>query len=223
MPVSNLFIKINQGSVNISAARCTPLFRYLCVVNFLAHAYLSFNDPGLIVGNMVSDFVKGASQHSYPDDIRKGIRLHRAIDAFTDAHPATLEAKQVFRPHYRLYATAFVDVVYDHFLASDAEHFNDESLFAFVDGVYRILDAHEALLPQRFAAVLPWMKSQNWLYNYRFTWGLEKSFGGLVRRAKYLDDSLPAMRLFEAHHGRLQECYRAFMPEVRSFAATFEG
>jgi acyl carrier protein phosphodiesterase len=192
-------------------------------VNFLAHAYLSFGDPGLIVGNMVSDFVKGASQHAYPEEIRKGIRLHRAIDAYTDAHPATLEAKQVFRADYRLYATAFVDVVYDHFLASDTERFTDDSLSSFVDGVYRTLDAHEILLPQRFAAILPWMKSQNWLYNYRFTWGLEKSFGGLVRRARYLDDSLPAMRLFEAHHGHLLDCYRAFMPEVRSFAAAFES
>ena len=191
-------------------------------MNFLAHAYLSFDDPGLIVGNMVSDFVKGASQHSYPAGIRKGIRLHRAIDAYTDTHPATLEAKQVFRADYRLYATAFVDVVYDHFLASDTERFTDESLASFVDGVYRTLDAHEAFLPQRFAAILPWMKSQNWLYNYRFTWGLEKSFGGLVRRARYLDDSLPAMRLFEAHHGRLFDCYRAFMPDVRTFAFNFE-
>lgn len=200
-----------------------PASPYLHRVNFLAHAYLSFNDPGLTVGNMVSDFVKGAGQHAFPDNIRKGIRLHRAIDAFTDTHPATREAKEVFRAHYRLYATAFVDVVYDHFLASDALHFSDEGLARFVQGVYQTLDDHQALLPERFAAMLPWMKSQNWLYNYRFPWGLEKSFGGLVRRARYLDDSLTAMRLFEVHRDRLQDCYRAFMPEVKAFASSFEG
>ena len=192
-------------------------------MNFLAHAYLSFEDPGVTVGNLVSDFVKGARQYGFPEDVRKGIRLHRAIDAYTDAHPATHEAKQVFKGHYRLYASAFVDVVYDHFLASDAEHFTDEGLSQFVHGVYATLDAHHAILPERFAAILPWMRSQNWLYNYRFTWGLEKSFGGLVRRAKYLDDSTTAMHLFDMHRTRLQDCYRAFMPDVRSFAASFEG
>lgn len=191
-------------------------------MNFLAHAYLSFDDPGVTVGNLVSDFVKGARQHDFPEDVRRGIRLHRAIDAYTDTHPATLEAKQVFKAHYRLYATAFVDVVYDHFLASDTAYFTDEGLARFVQGVYDTLDASHALLPDRFAAILPWMKSQNWLYNYRFAWGLEKSFGGLVRRAKYLDDSASAMRLFDMHRTRLQDCYRAFMPDVRSFAASFE-
>ena len=28
-------------------------------MNYLAHAYLSFNDPEILVGNMISDFVKG--------------------------------------------------------------------------------------------------------------------------------------------------------------------
>jgi hypothetical protein len=41
------------------------------------------------------------------------------------------------------------------------------------------------------------MKSQNWLYNYQFRWGLEKSFGGLVRRASYISESETAFRLFE--------------------------
>lgn len=191
-------------------------------MNYLAHAYLSFNNPCLTVGNLVSDFIKGARQHAYPEEIRKGIRLHRSIDAYTDTHPATCEAKQIFRSQYRLYASAFVDVVYDHFLASDADHFTAESLAGFVQSVYQTLDAHTDILPEAFARMLPWMKSQNWLYNYRFAWGLEKSFGGLVRRAKFLDDSLPAIGLFHTHREHLQACYRAFIPDVLAFAASFE-
>ncbi|MFY7899136.1 MAG: ACP phosphodiesterase, partial [Chitinophagaceae bacterium] len=32
-------------------------------MNFLAHAYLSFQQPSLLIGNMISDFVKGKKQY----------------------------------------------------------------------------------------------------------------------------------------------------------------
>ena len=65
-------------------------------MNFLAHAYLSFNHPDILVGNMISDFVKGSARFSYPEGVQKGIRIHRDIDRFTDFHPAVKEAKKHF-------------------------------------------------------------------------------------------------------------------------------
>jgi acyl carrier protein phosphodiesterase len=35
-------------------------------MNYLAHAYLSFNDPEILVGNMISDFVKGKKKFDSP-------------------------------------------------------------------------------------------------------------------------------------------------------------
>ena len=32
---------------------------FITTMNYLAHAYLSFGDPGILTGNMISDFVKG--------------------------------------------------------------------------------------------------------------------------------------------------------------------
>jgi acyl carrier protein phosphodiesterase len=187
-------------------------------MNFLAHAHLSFGDPETTVGNLISDFVKGRRQHDFPEGIRRGIRLHREIDRFTDEHPATREAKSYFQKDYRLYSTAFVDIVYDHFLAADAETFTEERLRGFADETYAHLERHGDWLPERFAGMFPYMKSQDWLFNYRYRWGIEMSFKGLVRRAAYLDDSSAAMRVLEARHDELQSCYRAFMPEVSAFA-----
>ena len=84
-------------------------------MNYLAHAYLSFGNPAWVTGNLISDFVKGKKRFDYPEPIQQGITIHRAIDDFTDTHEAIASAKQIFRPAYRLYAGAFVDVVYDHF------------------------------------------------------------------------------------------------------------
>lgn len=189
-------------------------------MNLLAHAYLSFNDPNILVGNMISDYVKGKTKFLYPPAIQKGIALHRAIDSFTDEHPATKEAKQFFRSSYRLYAGACIDVVYDHFLANDSKEFaNEEALKKFAAGTYAGLEQHKEWLPQKFAAMLPYMQHDNWLYHYRFRFGIEKSFGGLVRRSAYLTDSLTAFHIFETNYQSLQQCYDHFFPGVKKMAA----
>jgi acyl carrier protein phosphodiesterase len=167
---------------------------------------------------MISDFVKGKKKFEYPLPIRKGIALHRNIDRFTDEHTATKEAKQVFRPVYRLYSGAFVDVVYDHFLATDPSEFTESSLLDFTRIVYTQLEEQTQWFPERFAFMFPYMKAQNWLYNYRTTGGTEKSLGGVVRRSVYLSDSQPAFHLFQVHYQRLGDCYRHFWKDLKKFA-----
>ncbi len=187
-------------------------------MNYLAHAYLSFGHKEILAGNLISDFVKGKNKFKYPENIQKGITLHRAIDTFTDNHEATKMAKEVFRPHYRLYSGAFVDIVYDHFLATDTNEFTEESLESFSENVYDTLDLYINHLPERFARMFPYMKLQNWLFNYRNLRGTELSFGGLVKRARYLEESETAVILFEENYKTLHTCYQAFFPDVKSFA-----
>lgn len=191
-------------------------------MNYLAHAYLSFGNPSWVTGNLISDFVKGKKRYDYPESIQQGISLHRAIDDFTDTHDAIRSAKEIFRPAYRLYAGAFVDVVYDHFLANDPLHFSDEkSLQDFTAETYASLQSNYPLLPNIFHSMFDRMKQQNWLFNYRFDWGMEKSFKGLVYRSKYLDESETAYALFLQNYPQFQESYDAFFPELNAFAARY--
>lgn len=188
-------------------------------MNYLAHAYLSFNQPAILAGNLISDFVKGKQHLQYPDEVRKGILLHRAIDAFTDEHAATREAKNIFRPHYRLYSAAFIDVSYDHFLANDWQQFtDDDSLSDFSQQVYSSLDNYVDVFPEPFRRMYPYMKQQNWLYNYRNRSGIERSFAGVVHRAAYLTDSSTAFKLFEENYYQLQQYYTDFFPAIQQFA-----
>ena len=187
-------------------------------MNYLAHAYLSFNHPQILVGNMISDFVKGSSQFGYAVNIQKGIRLHRAIDAFTDNHPATKGAREIFRKDYRLYSGAIIDIIYDHFLANDTAVFNDASLLAFTDSVYSVLETHTTAMPLVFIPVLTYMRNENWLYYYKDQDGIRKSLKGLVRRAAYLSESETAYRLFTDNHPALRNYYNTFFPDVKNFA-----
>jgi acyl carrier protein phosphodiesterase len=188
-------------------------------MNLLAHAHLSFNQPQILVGNMISDFVKGKKQFDYPEGVQKGIKLHRAIDNFTDTHAVTQQVKLIFKPHYRLYAGAFADVVYDHFLASDSGYFvNDNNLKEFSATVYKTLEENITLLPEIFKKMLPPMIEHNWLYNYKNKWGIEKSFAGIVRRAVYIDESAVAYELFNEHYETIKLLYQAFYPDLKKFA-----
>jgi acyl carrier protein phosphodiesterase len=187
-------------------------------MNYLAHAYLSFEDPYILAGNMVSDFVKGKKKFDYPLRIQQGITLHRAIDSFTDEHPATKEGKKVFKADYGLYGAAFMDIVYDHFLAIDSHEFPNGKLLEFSQLVYASLDKSIEHLPEGFRQMFPYMKEYNWLYNYQFNWGIARSFQGLAKRASYINESHTAFRLFEDHYQHLHYIYTGFFPELKKHA-----
>ena len=187
-------------------------------MNYLAHAYLSFSIPEIAVGNLISDFVKGKKKLEYPETIQKGISLHRAIDTFTDAHEITRQAKVFFRPDYGLYSGALTDVVYDHFLANDPREFPGEGLAAFAERTYEQLAPFQPLFPERFGRMFPYMRSQNWLYHYRYKEGIYNSFTGLSRRAAYMESPQRACELFEIHYKELEACYTLFFPELKEFA-----
>ena len=187
-------------------------------MNYLAHAYLSFNQPEILAGNMISDFVKGKKRFEFDIKIQKGIALHRSIDAYTDEHAATKKAKEFLKPAVGLYAGAFIDVVYDHFLANDKNEFSDESLLTFSTSVYTTLENYKSFLPAKFALMFPYMRSEDWLYNYKTMNGIAKSFGGLMRRAKYLDNNNLPFECFQKNYNELKYYYNIFFTDVKQFA-----
>ncbi len=189
-------------------------------MNYLAHAYLSFNNPAVLAGNMISDFVKGKKQFEYPESIQTGIRLHRAIDDFTDRHASTAAIKEFFRPHYRLYSGAFTDISYDYFLANDRKEFENSAILKdFSTDCYQRLKEFEQFFPEGFARMFPYMQQQDWLANYASALGIEKSFEGLVRRSAYLSESTTAFKIFSENLQQIQPHYDIFFPALKQFAA----
>ena len=189
-------------------------------MNFLAHSYLSFSEEQL-VGNMIADFVKNRDVARLPESIQKGIKLHRAIDTFTDAHPLIHEAKAPFRPLVRLYSGAFVDVAFDYFLANDTAENSQCEWQEHSQRIYAVLRRYEEFLPEVFKKVLDKMQQDDWLYNYRNEWGIEYSFRNVVNKAQFLDKTTNVFPAFLANKDFLREKYEIFFPEIKSFAQDF--
>lgn len=186
-------------------------------MNYLAHAYLSQKIPGVLTGNMISDFVKGKKKFNYPPDIQAGIQLHRWIDEFTDEHPSTKQINLLFKQAYGRYAGAFTDIVYDYFLANDPTEFSSNSLFDFSQFVYATLENRFDWLPEKFQLMFPYMKKHNWLFHYKDLQGIERSFEGLARRALYMHDSRMAYEIFVNNLSTIKPHYDHFFPEVKAF------
>lgn len=85
-------------------------------MNYLGHIYLSFGDHELATANLFGDFVKGKNLSHLPQEIQVGIRLHRAIDSFTDQHEAVKEILQLIRADLPKVAPIAIDLIFDHLL-----------------------------------------------------------------------------------------------------------
>ena len=120
-----------------------------------------------------------------------------------------------------LYSGAFIDIVYDHFLANDVTFFKNDHLEIFSQATYTSLQENKHLLPEKFAIMLPYMVQHNWLLNYKNLWGIERSFEGLTRRAKFINDSTGAYHAFTNHYAALQNCYNSFFPDLNRFAIDY--
>lgn len=188
-------------------------------MNYLAHAYLSFSKPGILAGNLISDFVKGKKQYDYPAEIFRGIKLHRAIDEFTDNHECIKEIKAFFRNDYRLYAAVFTDIVCDYFLANDKNEFPSvQSLASFSQHTYVQLQDQIALLPENFQQIFVYMQQYDWLYNYHLESGIQHSFAGVVRRSRYMKESSTAFNIFIHHKDKMKVHYNQFFPLLKKFS-----
>ena len=186
-------------------------------MNFLAHSFLTFND-GQIVGQFLEDFIRNKDRYSFPKDIQDGITLHRAIDTFTDSHPAIHEAKKVFSPLVRLYSGAFVDVSMDYFLARDFSINSLQGWKKHSQKVYRVLNENEQFLSDNFKRMLVKMEHDDWLYNYREDWGIKFSIQNVLNKAKYLDKDIPVFHAFLDNKDVLHKCYDDFFSDLLAHA-----
>ena len=100
-------------------------------MNHLAHLLLSGNNDHLRLGGFLGDFVKGRQVGLRPVVIERGIQLHRAIDAYTDRHPAVTACRLALPSDLRRVSGIVTDIAFDHFLAKTWTHYHHQTLETF--------------------------------------------------------------------------------------------
>ncbi|HOY32971.1 MAG TPA: acyl carrier protein phosphodiesterase [Bacteroidales bacterium] len=194
----------------------TDFSLFLHIMNYLAHAYLSFDKGDILVGNFMTDTLKGKSD-GYNEQIRKGILLHRKIDEFTDDNKYFQTSMARIDCKFGLYAAIIIDMFYDHFLAANWYRYHDESLSHFAANVYKTMLAAYPILPVRMKRMLPFMVIGNWLDYYRNPGCFRHFFRGLSFRARHAHNLHDAAEEIFKHYDELDRDFSNFMDEIIPF------
>lgn len=184
-------------------------------MNFLAHLYLSGDNPKVKIGNFIGDFVKGKNLHErYDADLAKGIALHREIDWFTDTHLVVKQSKDRLRPKYRHYAGVIVDIFYDHFLANTWDRYSTQQLPDFAEECYATIQQHESILPEDVKYMMPYMITGNWLVNYSKLEGIQRALSGMARRTRFESKMEESVADLQQHYEDYKGEFEVFFPEL---------
>lgn len=190
-------------------------------MNFLAHAYLSFGNEELLVGNFIADKVKGKKYLEYPEGIQKGILLHRQIDYFTDNNQTVLKMVQIIAKNHGRYAPIINDIFMDHFLAIHWNIFHSQDLQNFVDNCLTVLIKFHTYLPPFIQNFIDFAKKTNRLVEY-------KSFEGIELTLKQVGNKLlnkPNLELaiedLKNHYQELEAYFHSYFPQIIKFCKSW--
>ena len=187
-------------------------------MNHLAHLFLSFGDPKIMVGNFIADSVKGKQFLSFAPEIQQGIILHRRIDTFTDRHPVTAQSRSRIRSRYRKYSGVIVDVYYDHFLAANWKDYSAQSLQLFTKNAYRVLFAHYLIMPARMKRVLAGMAMGNWLAAYALIDNVRLTLSGMAQRTSFDSQMQHAAEELVMYYEELKNDFLCYFPDLTAYA-----
>lgn len=187
-------------------------------MNYLAHLYLAEQSREGLLGSLLGDFVKGRLDDRFPQTVRRGIALHRAIDSFTDAHRLHLESRNRIGRERRRYAGIIVDVCYDHFLCRSWTDHSNESLASFAERVYDVLRENRDGLPDRLRRIAPQMIADDWLGSYAELENVGRALDGIARRIARRNPLAGALAEVEANYAALDDDFQRFFPELKAQA-----
>jgi acyl carrier protein phosphodiesterase len=189
-------------------------------VNWLAHVFLSDDNIEQRLGNLLADLVRGEAREEMSVDFRAGALRHRAIDAYTDAHPVVRRSRARVATRHRRFSGVLVDVFYDYLLASRWDLYSDVSLAAFTTTFYAQASASRIALPPDARATVDRIIEHDLLGAYRRLEGVEQSLRrlsiGLARRWRRdfaLDRAVEDLR---AHEHAFFADFEEFFPQLQA-------
>ncbi|CAM4315600.1 ACP phosphodiesterase [Gillisia limnaea] len=186
-------------------------------MNYLAHIYLSGEDEHLKIGNFIADSVKGRKFIGFPEKVKNGIILHRAMDTFTDSHPVVKKSVHRLFPVYSHYSAVIVDILYDHFLAANWSKYSKVPLEKYVAEFYELLNDNFEILPKKVKDFLPYMIRDNWLLNYATIEGIGIILFQMDQRTKNRSKMQLATTELKLYYSEFEEEFRSFFTDLENF------
>ncbi|MDP4238336.1 MAG: ACP phosphodiesterase [Bacteroidota bacterium] len=184
-------------------------------MNYLAHIYLSGTDSEVQIGNFIGDFVKGSQLNAYPENIRRGIVLHRKIDSFTDSHPVVRETIALLRPTFGRYSGILVDMYFDYFLANNfSDYLRQKSLDKFAFHFYFVALVNYRYLPERVKGFIFHFIFTNRLSKYSKLAGLKDSLEIMANHKVPAIHPEETITFLIQNRDELEKLFHQFFPDL---------
>lgn len=153
-------------------------------MNLLAHLHLSDGQPTAVAaGNLLADYLRRVGAEPVDDAFRRGLKFHRAIDAFTDAHPVVRNARGLVSPARRRLGGIIVDVAFDYVLSRAWRQYHPEPLARFVHGRMDEICRYLYRAGSKLGPLADCARQQGWLLSYGTAHGLALTFQRVASRA----------------------------------------
>jgi acyl carrier protein phosphodiesterase len=165
----------------------------------------------------MGDFVKGPIPDTFSAGVRRGIDMHRKVDAFANESIAFRRSKGRLDDAYRSGKAVLVDVFYDHLLARDWARYANVPLEDFARTVYGILEENSDILPDALRRVVPQMVRYNWLVSYRDVHTVGRVLERIAARLKRPNPIARGLEELLRHYAELAEDCDAFLSEAGLF------
>jgi acyl carrier protein phosphodiesterase len=187
-------------------------------MNYLAHLFLSGSSDDIRLGNFIGDSVKGRDFGEFPEAVQSGIRLHRAIDRYTDSHPVVARSRKRLAGQFRKFAGVVSDVFYDHYLALDWPDYSNQRLSEFAETTYVRLGAQLPVMPERSRRFYVYMRNTNALERYATIEGIDDVMRRMAKRTRFESRMEDAALELAANHDQYRDEFHEFFPQLIEFA-----
>jgi acyl carrier protein phosphodiesterase len=178
---------------------------------------LSFDQDDLLIGNFIADHIRLRQADHLPESIKRGIRLHRKIDQFTDYHPLFIKSKRYFYEGFERYSGVLMDIYFDHVLARNFERYSEMELDDYSKKVYGILDNNETHLPESAKRFLAYAKKNNTFYEYSKISGITLVLQHLSYRINHGIDLSLSVPMFEKNYDEIEKDFFIFMEDMHAY------
>ncbi|MCB1582112.1 MAG: ACP phosphodiesterase [Marinicella sp.] len=186
-------------------------------MNWLAHTLLSKKNIEYQLGNVLADPMKGKVWKDANDHLKQGMKMHKAIDKFTDQHQLISASKKRLGEDGHLKGVV-LDLLYDHFLSINWSQFCRWELDTYLAYFNGAANQAASFYPPKPQQIVKRMVESNLLGRYRtfveLLTALERIDLRLSDRAKKKETASQYIDAIESQYTALENDFMVFFPEL---------
>jgi len=186
-------------------------------MNFLGHCLLTQFNPEYLAGNIGGDHFKGDLSlfSDIPEDILKGVQIHRFIDSFTDSSIHIQKVAKIFQDGgVKRISYIASDIILDHYISKNWSGLSPFSLPCFIETIHTTTTEVLHIFPDKFQFIFGKMVEKKWLSRYITEDGIELTLFKFEQRIPFKNNLHTSFQVYKKNQNAIDDLYRLFMIDI---------